>query len=148
MDVKAKWLRNAGILIGVVFVLYIMAPQEKLDHVSEAWLRLTNDPGESCLEYERKLLKDPDSSRLISESSKGDVTTIRYKAKNSYGAFDDAEAVCSILGGKVNEYSTQLTRENLRIDAHIQVLNLQNKCIELSIQRMRDGFPDPKNCDN
>ena len=84
--------------------LWFVAPEQSTNAASEAFRRANKNAGVLCLDYERKSLKDPESARLLSQSSTGDgPVTIEYKAKNSYGAYGRREAQCYISGGVVSE---------------------------------------------
>jgi hypothetical protein len=111
-------------------------PQEKIDRARESWLRVAHDSGQACLDYERQQLKDPDSARLLSAFSKDGTTTIKYKARNSYGAYGTSDVQCVVNGGYVNISQTEMIRHTARLvkmnqesDARIKEMERQNKCL-------------------
>lgn len=120
-----------AVFAAAVVAVFLLMPQEKLDGMKESWLRVKSDPGQACLDFERRDLKDPDSARLLNTLKRqGSDVTITYKAKNSYGAFGQAEVVCSVDDGKVNEFGTKLVREHIRLDASIKQMDENIKCLE------------------
>lgn len=126
-----KWV--SGIIAAIVAVFLLM-PQERLDGIKESWRRLTGDPGQACLDFERRNLKDAESARLLTASRDKALhhVTINYKAKNSYGAFVESEVVCWVddTDGKVNENLTGLVRKTIRSEAQIKLLDADSACLE------------------
>lgn len=84
----------------------MFAPEERINSVKEAWLRIKKDKAQLCLDVIRKDLKDPDSARIVSfekivkdaNYSKTDTFLLKYRAKNSYGAYNIAEEHFSFIG--------------------------------------------------
>lgn len=135
----AKWVAVLAIAVVAVFLLM---PQEKLDGMKESWLRVKNDPGQACLDFERRGLKDPDSARLLSTSEgERSVVMITYKAKNSYGAFDKSEAACSTdPDGKVSEEHTKLVRMRIRLTAEIKLSEARIECHDKIIKLQKENM--------
>ena len=141
MNIGVKWAAVATAGMAVVFLL---TPQEKVDRGHESWLRLRNDAGQACLDYERQHLKDPDSAQLTTVSKGQDSSvTIAYKAKNSYGAFGQSEAVCVIeASGKVSDFRTGMRRESIRMEAKTKLLVEDNKCLQRQYELIKKGNAD------
>lgn len=104
-------------------VTWLLIPADKLFQVSEVLGRLRGDPGVLCMDYERLSLNDPDSAklRIVSQLEDGG-TTIEYSAKNSYGGYVSARAICSIRNGKVDALSTSMARTTANLRGHAECL--------------------------
>lgn len=90
-------------------VIWLFTPAEKLEQLQVSWNRLWNDPGTACLDFYRPTLKDPDSAKLVSTSKKSENTyDIKYKAKNSYGAYVVGDTTCKFASGQVDPVLTEL----------------------------------------
>jgi hypothetical protein len=147
---RVKYIFGAVV---AALMLWFIAPEESRNMFSEASLRLSGSKGLMCLEYERKRLKDPDSSRLlISSSDETGVTTITYKAKNSYGAYITSEAKCIFNSETrtVSDYDTEELRDrearnaatkrfNDELAAALDLLKSYNKCQEMEIKLLVAG---------
>ncbi len=69
---------------------------------------------EQCLQSSRLRFKDPDALAVVEnlgqrgEPVQSDSFWLRYKAKNSYGAFDSANMACTKLEGKwIRDFSRE-----------------------------------------
>lgn len=136
MNLAVKW---SAIATTAVAALYLVMPQEKLDQAHESWLRLTHDSGQACLDYERQQLKDPDSARLLSAFSKDGTTTIKYKAKNSYGAYGTSDVQCAMSGYEVEAHLTDMMRETQRSYAKIKEMERRNDCLKKQVDLQWSG---------
>lgn len=125
MHLQKNYLIGAGVAAG----LYLLMPQERLDRATEAWRRVTGNAGQLCLDYERAGLKDPDSARLLSSDGGNESVTIKYKAKNSYGAYGTREVVCVVAERAVDDIRTATVR-----------LKRQNDCMEQALALQKDSF--------
>lgn len=139
MNNYMKCASGVAVALATACALYLVTTQEKIDRIGESWLRITNDRGQACLDFERQQLKDPDSARLLVATTKDSETTIKYKAKNGYGAYGQAEAVCSFSQGKFSEELTGIEREHLRLDASIRRLTAKGACLDETNKLMRAG---------
>ena len=90
---------------------------------------LQGNQGVLCLDHERLSLSDPDAAKLRSyrKLNGGSDVSINYSAKNAYGAYISAEAICSFRDGKVNALSTSMARTSAELDKHIACLAAKKK---------------------
>jgi len=98
-----KPLHIAIIIAAVLPLAYFVAPTETKDALKESIARLSNDPGQICLDRVRSSLKDPMSAKLYNTEFPSDCVykdskcvQIKYHAKNSYGAYKPLSKVCVI----------------------------------------------------
>lgn len=134
-------IKISSIAAAAVVFVFLLTPQEKIENGRETWRRLVNNPAQACLDYERKFLKDPDSAKLLeSRSEKESGVIIKYKAKNSYGAYTVGdEKYCYVSSGVVDEQITQLHRDNEESEKNLARLKAENLCIQRRNQLMREG---------
>lgn len=137
MILGRKW---AVIVTVGIAVVYLVMPQERIDRTHESWLRLTGDPGQACLDFERRVLKDADSARLLTVTAvKDSMVTITYRAKNGYGAYDQSTAVCSVDGrGEINESNTRIARLKSAVDRNSQRMDDAIACLQRRIEVRRE----------
>lgn len=133
-----KWKIVIGSLT-VVVVLLLLTPQDKLDSANESWSRLWRNPAQLCLDYERSQLKDPDSAKVLSSHTDGNDVTIKYKAKNSYGAFGTTEVTCSVKSGQIDIESTKLVRGSHLADLELQRMDREIACLDNSNKLLMEG---------
>ncbi len=144
-----KPLHIAIIVAAVLPLAYFVAPTETKVGLKESIARMTNDPGQICLDYARSDLKDPTSAKLFSTIPVIDKTInacsindewkcykIKYHAKNSYGAYVEASKVCAISNAdhKVSEGHTESYERIKAMDAKIKRTELETAAIHLEIQ--------------
>lgn len=143
MNLGVKW---GAIVTVAIAVVYLVMPQEKIDRAHESWLRLTNDSGQACLDYERLQLKDPDSARLLSAFTKGGTATIKYKARNSYGTYGQSEVQCAMSGNEVSSENTELVRESARLSASTKETEKRIVCLQrvIALQRQELRLDDAR----
>lgn len=116
---------NHAVLIGLLLSLLILmlilfiTPSEKVHSLSEAWLRIKNDPAQKCLDNARIGLNDPESARIISFSYDQNelAHVLKYRAKNSYGSYSQGEFFCDSSGGP----------DNMQIEREIEKLKRSNE---------------------
>lgn len=130
-----KSIKIGGAALAFLFVLVVLTPQEKLDRLGLALSRANGNPGTLCLDYQRRYLKDPISAELLEQSGKKESETsievnIKYRAKNSYGAYQTSTAICVITNGEINETSTEVTRTIHKLKEEISALDESNDCLE------------------
>ena len=94
-------------MVGLGGAFFMFAPEDRVNAVDEKIKTVLKDEGLMCLNHQCTLLKDADSARLISTTSKrndggGESVSIKYKAKNSYGAYGTSNAKCVVRNGKVD----------------------------------------------
>lgn len=115
-QVKKK-MKIIAFCLGIPFLFAIaffsFAPEPRTNAVIESYRRVTRNPGQGCLDYTRKKLKDPSSIRLIDwhEEKKNDVVgavILNYKATNDYGGYVKGTQKCTLINGVVNELSTEI----------------------------------------
>ena len=138
-----SWQVGATV-ITLTALAILLTPVDTKDSMGESWRRLTGDPGQLCFDYERKALKDPYSARLDSyqaEATNPHNVTVKYHAKNSFGAFGAGEALCSISSGAVDEVHTKLLREERSIEDHLRKLNADIACLERRNAFIHRGQP-------
>lgn len=110
------------------------------EQAHEWWKRTTADPGQLCFDYERQSLKDPFSAKLASYTVDKDSTvTIKYYAKNSYGAYGPGEAICYVSGDAVHPGLTTSKREIKAMEAYNEKLERQSECLQAEIKDMYEG---------
>lgn len=133
----AKW--GAGVAATVVALFFLM-PQERVDGIAETWRRAKGDPGQACLDFERRSLKDPDSARLTMVSAvAGPLVTIEYRAKNTFGAYDQAAVVCAVdAKGNLNESDTRIARLKATLDRTTQHMDEAIVCLEKRMELRRE----------
>lgn len=140
MNNYMKCACGVAVALAAACTLYLVTPQEKIDRVGESWLRFKKDPGQACLDYERRQLKDPDSARLLGASTNDGKTTIKYKAKNGYGAYGQTEALCWFSSyGDISEELTEIAREDVRLVASNKRLDAKIACLDETNKLMRAG---------
>ena len=105
---KKKLLIAIG-CIGLFAVLFFaFAPEPRTNAVIESGRRLINSPGQGCVDYTRKKLKDPSSIRLVEWHKINDnEILLKFKATNTYGAYLEGTQKCTVDSNGVNEASTQ-----------------------------------------
>lgn len=96
----------------MVIAFFMFAPEDRTNAVKEAWRRTQKDKAQACLDDLRKTLKDPDSARIVSfglvkEKSEagGEISyyLLKYKAKNSFGAYSQDEQGYDCSGAECRE---------------------------------------------
>ena len=102
---------------------------------------------ESCLQSSRLEFKDPDSLAVVqnlgargrTDKTDENVFWLRYKAKNSYGAFVSGNMACVLDAGKwrrdtVTELFTRLHIENKLYGEHldVQITAIKSRSAETS----------------
>jgi|GEM_PF-3373596 len=96
----------------MVIAFFMFAPEDRTNAAKEAWRRIQKDKAQACLDDLRKTLKDPDSARIVSfglvkEKSEagGEISyyLLKYKAKNSFGAYGQAEQGYDCSGSECHE---------------------------------------------
>lgn len=107
MDTRIKVLAGLTVVVGAVFLL---APEDRINGLSESAKSAFGHEGLACLNYHRKSLKDPESARLLSttveieeDKDKEKQIAIKYKAKNSYGGSGETESICWFRDGVVKQ---------------------------------------------
>ena len=115
-----KGLALAG---GLMLMLWLVMPTERIEQLTESLHRFRGDPATLCLDYERLSLTDPSAARLrrSARTSRDDITIV-YSAKNAYGAYVSAEAVCTVRDNKVDSSLTQAARTIDHLDKHLACL--------------------------
>lgn len=138
-----KYIKITATSVAAVGLILILIPQERIDALRTSWARLTGDPVQICLDYEKSSLKDPDSAVLLGAKVNGPIVYIDYKAKNSYGAYIKSKTVCGVLDGKIHEEHTQglreieeMKRDLAKREARAACLNRRN---EKTLQLMQKG---------
>lgn len=136
-----KLLHITIIVTAILPLAYFVAPTETKVELKESIARMTNDPGQICLDYARSDLKDPMSAKLFSTERviEEDTKTcsikeewkcykIKYHAKNSYGAYVVGSKVCAISNdnNKVSEGATASYEKIAALDADIARLNFES----------------------
>lgn len=88
------------ILLTIIALFLMFAPSERVNSVKETWLRISKDPAQICLDNARLKLLDPDNARVISFSYVPEEFSyvLKYKSKNSYGAYVEGEYFCDAKG--------------------------------------------------
>ena len=122
---KINILLSGALAIGTVaLVTWLLMPADKISQAADLISRLQGNQGVLCLDYERLSLSDPDAAKLRSyrKLNGGSDVSINYSAKNAYGAYISAEAICSFRDGKVNALSTSMARTSAELDKHIACL--------------------------
>lgn len=125
-------------LLLVVGSFFMFAPEDRINYAKEAWRRIQKDDAQLCLDIARKELKDPESARLISlekvtykeDKSRAGTYLLRYKAKNSYGAY--------VIGEEYFQYN--LINNQWQIDSLYKLtqdLKRQNKELEERIKERK-----------
>jgi len=133
-----KWI--AGIILLGIAVLLLM-PKDRIDSMEESWRRFKKEPGQACLDYQRKNLKDPSSARLINTTVLSDFdVSINYSAKNSYGANLTAEALCTVQDGKIDDLGTKLLQSGKEIKAELEELEAHNDCQQKFSALLRENW--------
>jgi len=101
---RNKLLIGFAAICGVIALFFMFAPNERINSVKEAWLRIKKDPAQRCLDTARKNLLDPDSARIISFSyiQKEYAYVLKYRSKNSYGAYVQGVFFCDSSGDEDN----------------------------------------------
>lgn len=127
---KKNLFLGGALAIGIVaLVTWLLMPSERISQAADLISRLQGDKGVLCLDYERLSLSDPDAAKLRSyrKLNGGSDVSISYSAKNSFGAYISAEAICSFRDGKVDSLSTSMARTNADLDKHIACLAVKKK---------------------
>lgn len=127
---------GSGLLIfsTVILLTWLVMPTERTAQFEESIHRFRSDAGILCLDYERLSLSDPKAAKLndVTELNSDNIVKIMYSAKNAYGAYVSAGAVCSLKDGKIDLMST----ENARI---IDQLEKHNACLEAKRKGQENG---------
>lgn len=135
MEIKKIALTTGGALL-IVGLVFLLIPQERADAISTYIKRSRGDLGMVCLDYYRNNLKDPESAKLINttftDSTELQEISIKYKAKNSYGAYITSEEKCTFIDGKLNE---KLTDNSKIVEEEINKMDKEIACRK---QKMRD----------
>lgn len=142
---KINIFLGGAIAIGAVaLVTWLLMPAERISQGAELISRLQGNQGVLCLDYERLSLSDPDAAKLRSyyKLNGGNDVSIKYSAKNAYGAYISAEAICSIRDGKVNALSTSMARTNAELDKHIACLAAKKKDMDDANPNMNGRYGD------
>lgn len=125
-------------LLLVVGSFFMFAPEDRINYAKETWRRIQKNDAQLCLDIARKELKDPESARLISlekvtykeDKSRVGTYLLRYKAKNSYGAY--------VIGEEYFQYN--LINNQWQIDSLYKLtqdLKIQNKELEERIKERK-----------
>lgn len=121
-----------------VAAFFMFAPEDRINYAKETWRRIQKDDAQLCLDVARKELKDPESARLISlekitfkeDKSRAGTYLLKYKAKNSYGAY--------VTGEEYFQYD--LINNQWQIDSLYKLtqdLKKQNKELEEQIKERK-----------
>ena len=135
MSIKKTFYVVAGLAV-LAGVIALLMPQERADAISTSFKRSTGDVGILCLDHIRGKLKDPESAKLldttVTKQSVDQKVTIRYKAKNSYGAYTTSEESCVFAKGKIDESGTKLSQT-------LDKLAKEEVCLEEQMKNRRNG---------
>lgn len=135
MSIKKTFYVVAGLAV-LAGVIALVMPQERADAISTSFKRSTGDVGILCLDHIRGKLKDPESAKLldttVTKQSVDQKVTIRYKAKNSYGAYTTSEESCVFAKGKIDESGTKLSQT-------LDKLAKEEVCLEEQMKNRRNG---------
>ena len=125
--------------------------------VGEKWRQLTGDRGQACLDFERQVLLDPLSARLVGLELTvpgSSEVRIKYLAKNSFGAYVPGEAVCVVSSGVVDQSATAMARRNEEIRSQTEAIQASTAkkerildCLKRKIQAMREGSSQSEDCE-
>ena len=132
---KIKPIGKAVAVFGVVMLFtWVVMPTERASQFEESFRRLQSDPGIMCLDYERQSLNDPGAAKLhdTTKLKDDDIVKINYSAKNAYGAYVSANAVCSLRDGKIDPMSTENARTLDQLNKHIA-------CLEAKLKSQENG---------
>ena len=135
MSIKKTFYVVAGLAV-LAGVIALVMPQERADAIATSFKRSTGDVGILCLDHIRRKLKDPESAKLldttVTKQSVDQKVTIRYKAKNSYGAYTTSEESCVFAKGKIDESGTKLSQT-------LDKLAKEEVCLEEQMKNRRNG---------
>ena len=135
MSIKKTFYVVAGLAV-LAGVIALVMPQERADAIATSFKRSTGDVGILCLDYIRGKLKDPESAKLldttVTKQAVDQKVTIRYKAKNSYGAYTTSEESCVFAKGKIDESGTKLSQT-------LDKLAKEEVCLEEQMKNRRNG---------
>ena len=115
-------LVGTSLTLLIVVLFFMFAPSDRINSINEAWLRINNNPGQKCLDLARKNIADPDSARIISFSfdQEESVHVLTFRAKNSYGAYEQGKFFCDSSGGEDTTGAKRLLKriqeENKRLE--------------------------------
>lgn len=144
-NMKAKRLATVVVtLAALVAVGWLFLPEERLTKLMSVIAKARSEPGELCLDYERRSLDDPDAAKLrsASETHGGRTVNITYSAKNAYGAYVSAEATCELIDGKIDSFSTQGTRLRSEMDKHLNCLRAKKRDLDASDPNVKSHYED------
>lgn len=142
MSIKKTFYVVAGLAV-LAGVIALVMPQERADAIATSFKRSTGDVGILCLDYIRGKLKDPESAKLldttVTKQAVDQKVTIRYKAKNSYGAYTTSEESCVFANGKIDESGTKLSHTLDKLAKEADKLEKETVCLEEKMKNRRNG---------
>lgn len=90
-----------GLCIFLVF-FYSFAPIDRVNAINQPFKRLFNNYGQLCFDLHSHTLKDRHTAEIIKTSKYDSVVYVKYRAKNSYGAYSEGQFECPIYNGTFN----------------------------------------------
>jgi hypothetical protein len=146
---KSKRMNSIKLVLGVVsfsLIAWLATPQDKLDAATASLARLRNDKVQLCIDYERSLLKDPDSMKVKETEEASYLARIRYTARNELGGHNVATVDCYYdhKSGQVDASRTEEMRElvegTARLDAYNAKVLEKLRCYDEIVQ-YRKAYP-------
>ena len=112
---RSNTLRITGGLIAVTAVLAVLfvmiAPDHRVEAIKATWRRTNGDSGQECLDVWASSLKDPQTVQLLATTDRGDgMIKVKYRAKNSSGAYGTGFFDCPLKYGEVDKVAVILRR--------------------------------------